>query len=83
MVNYKEAAQILEQQKNKFLDEWVDYGGVAKAYDLAIDALNKQDGIEPVGVYDNGDWDCGNCGYENPHGNIYCGNCGRLKKGVK
>lgn len=41
----KEAARILEQQKNKFLDELVDFGGVTEAYNKAIDLLNKQ---EPV-----------------------------------
>ena len=38
----KEAARILEEEKRKFLDEWVDFGGVAEAYNKAIDLLNKQ-----------------------------------------
>ena len=36
------AIKILEQQKNAFLDDWVDYGGVTKAYNLAIKALELQ-----------------------------------------
>lgn len=34
-----DAIRILTEQKNKFLDEWIDYGGVAEAYNMAINAL--------------------------------------------
>ena len=37
-----DAIKTLEQQKNAFLDDWVDYGGVTKAYNLAIKALELQ-----------------------------------------
>lgn len=42
--------------------------------------LKEQKPIQVAGVYDNGDWDCGYCGYENINTNIFCGHCGHLKK---
>ena len=35
----EEAIKILTEQKNRFLDEYVDYGRVAEAYDMAFAAL--------------------------------------------
>ena len=38
----EEAIRILNEQKNKFMDEWVDFGGVNEAYNMAIKALTKK-----------------------------------------
>jgi len=55
MTNQK-AAQILNGQRNKFMDEWVDLG-------IAIALLKEQEAVEPYMDYDGHDvWRCGNCG---------------------
>ena len=38
----EEAINILNRQRNDFLEKYVDYGGVNEAYDLAIKALTKK-----------------------------------------
>lgn len=38
-----QAIKILTQQKNEFLDTYIDYADVAKAYDMAIELLKKED----------------------------------------
>ena len=38
----EEAIKKLQKQKAKYLDEWVDYSGVAEAYDMAIEALSAE-----------------------------------------
>ena len=45
MIN-QEAIRILEEQRNKFMDEWVDFGGVNEAYNMAIDLLKDHDETE-------------------------------------
>lgn len=35
----EEAIKKLQKQKAEYLDEWVDFSGVAEAYDMAIEAL--------------------------------------------
>ena len=37
----QEAARILNEQRNKFMDEWVDFGCVNEAYNMAIFLLEK------------------------------------------
>jgi len=37
----QEAIRILNEQRNKFMDEWVDFGGVNEAYNMAISLLEK------------------------------------------
>ena len=37
----QDAARILDEQRNKFMDEWIDYGGVNEAYNMAISLLEK------------------------------------------
>lgn len=37
-----QAIKILTQQKNEFLDTYIDYAGVAEAYDMAIELLKKE-----------------------------------------
>ena len=43
----QEAVRILNEQRNKFMDEWVDFGGVNEAYNIAIQALKEQEAVEP------------------------------------
>jgi len=38
-----QAIKILTQQKNEFLDTYIDYAGVANAYDMAIELLKRED----------------------------------------
>lgn len=35
----EEAIRKLQEQKAEYLDNWVDFSGVAEAYDMAIEAL--------------------------------------------
>lgn len=35
----EEAIRKLQKQKAEYLEEWVDFSGVAEAYDMAIEAL--------------------------------------------
>lgn len=37
----EEAIKKLQKQKDRYLEEWVDYGGVAEAFDMAIKALEE------------------------------------------
>ena len=37
----EEAIRKLQKQKAEYLEEWVDYSGIAEAYDMAIEALNQ------------------------------------------
>lgn len=39
----QEAIRILDEQRNKFMDEWVDFGGVNEAYNMAIQALKEHE----------------------------------------
>lgn len=38
----KEAIEKLQEQKARYLEEWVDYSGVSEAYDMAIEALQAE-----------------------------------------
>ena len=50
----EEAIRKLQKQKLEYLEEWVDFSGVAEAYDMAIKALNqtKQIGCTGCEHYD-------------------------------
>ena len=37
----EEAIRKLQKQKAEYLEEWVDFSGVAEAYDMAIEALTQ------------------------------------------
>jgi len=81
----QEAIRILNEQRNKFMDEWVDFGGVNEAYDMAIALLKEQEPIKPKSKVRHGEngqiqhW-CGNC-MAMLHGKPkYCSNCGRQVK---
>lgn len=39
----EEAIRILEEQRNRFMDEYVDFGGVNESYNKAIDLLKEQE----------------------------------------
>ena len=49
----KEAIKILDNQRNKFMDEWVDYGGVNEAYNMAIQALEEKDAMRCLNCKQN------------------------------
>lgn len=50
----EEAIKKLQRQKAEYLDEWVDFSGIAEAYDMAIQALESTDcGKCEYLVYDN------------------------------
>jgi len=75
----EEAIRKLTQLKNKYLDEYVDYDNTASAYDLAIEALEKQIPKKPelVPVKENTKhtWKCPTCGgYEIFN---FCQHCGQ------
>ena len=39
----EEAVRILDEQRNKFMYEWIDFGNVNEAYNMAIQALEEKD----------------------------------------
>lgn len=49
----QEAIQILNEQRNKFMDEWVDFGGVNEAYNMAIQALEEKDCVRCINCRNN------------------------------
>ena len=76
------AIGILENEKARFLDENVDYGNVANAYDMAIDCLKAE--AKPVKIvavkakldYDSLHYECPVCnGYVDAH-DKFCRHCG-------
>ena len=80
-----EAIRILDEQRNKFMDEYVDYGGVNEAYNMAIQALKEQEAVKPVFEVKNpnvvGQFHCGNC--HHAFGLLhykFCPECGRKVK---
>ena len=80
----EEAARILEQQKNKFLDEWVDFGGVTEVYKKAIALLNIQEATEWIQISPAKIYECKQCGQQIMTNDIssykYCHGCGRKVK---
>ena len=52
----------------------------AVAFDTAINALEKQDAIEPIRPKDSGMMFCGKCKYPVGKHNNYCSQCGRKVK---
>lgn len=44
----EEAIRKLQEQKAEYLDNWVDYSGVAEAYDMAIEALRREISRNPI-----------------------------------
>ena len=61
----QEAIRILNEQRNKFMDEWVDFCGVNESYNMAIQALKEQEAVEPIPPNDESDlWRCGNCNHQ-------------------
>lgn len=56
----QEAVQILNEQRNRFMDEYVDFGGVNEAFSKAIYSLQRQE-PKTMTEYDDG-WDCPSCG---------------------
>ena len=76
----KEAAQILEREKHRFLNDHVDYVCDSEAYSMAINLLNKQG--EPQMVIDISDVTksgiyakCPNCNRVVNFAQRYCHNC--------
>lgn len=50
----EEAIMKLQKQKAEYLEEWVDFSGVAEAYDMAIKALTQP---EIIRCKDCKNWD--------------------------
>lgn len=75
------ACKIIKAQKNAFLDEYIDCGGYAEAYDIAIEAIKNLAPIKPksrklefVNTTINPDKTVDKeVSYMT---NYYCGNCG-------
>lgn len=47
-MNREEAIRKLQKQKAEYLEEWVDFSGVAEAYDMAIEALRQPEPSIPL-----------------------------------
>lgn len=43
----EEAIRILKEQRNRFMDEYVDFGGVNEAFSKAIALLKEQEAVSP------------------------------------
>lgn len=77
------AIDILTEQKNRFLDEWVDFGNVVDAYDLALECMKAV--AKPVkarieiSVSDNRGWHyvCWKCFGQIDIQDCFCRHCGR------
>ena len=41
-MDFNVAAKIMEREKNRFLDENLDYGNVAEAYKIAIESIQRR-----------------------------------------
>ena len=76
--NIAKAALTLLKEQQKIINALES--DLKETLEELADKEKAQEPITPAGVYYNRDWDCGYCGYENPHENIYCGCCGHLKK---
>lgn len=83
------AITIMERQKNVFLEEYVDFGTVAEAYDMAIEALAQE---RKTGKWIEDDDEiisghCSVCGWSailyetDVVGMPYCPNCGADMRG--
>lgn len=77
----QEAIRILDEQRNKFMDEWVDFGGVNEAYNIAIQALKEQEAVEPTLIREGrnknyNDYVCPRCDNEVVYEQNYCSECG-------
>ena len=78
----QEAALILNEQRNKFMDEWVDFGGVNEAYNMAIALLKEREPKTPIvkeNVYGMKFYYCPTCNkafYQNTNFN-FCDKCGQ------
>lgn len=42
------AIRIIEREKKRFLDNYIDFSGTGRAYDLAIEALKQQVELEQL-----------------------------------
>lgn len=86
----QEAIRILNEQRNKFMDEWVDYCGINEAYNMAIQALKEQEAVRPeiseTATYHNGItsfhriYSCGSCNEKISGDASFCQNCGKAVK---
>ena len=47
----QEAVRILDEQRRRFMDEYVDFGGVNEAYNMAIDLLKKKEPQKVINRY--------------------------------
>lgn len=82
----EEAIKKLQKQKAEYLKEWVDFSGVAEAYDMAIEALSEQ----KTGVWVKSDilpngWHCSHCDApvmtDDISEMLFCPNCGSYNGG--
>ena len=75
------AYKIIEEQKNTFLDKYIDFGGYAEAYDIALEAVKNLAPIKPkektIIIDDIGTNEYG-YSVKDTYSvtNYYCGNCG-------
>lgn len=83
----QEVIRILDEQRNKFMDEWVDFGGVNEAYNMAIKALKEQEAVgpksHPAKAWTRAKtlWFCGACGARiSKRKTKYCQECGTVVK---
>lgn len=73
----QEAIRILDEQRNKFMDERIDFGGVNEAYNIAIQAIKEKSEEQKT----SGEWKfvCHNPSYSpldnSPYALYRCTNC--------
>ncbi len=71
----EEAIKKLTRLKNEFLEEYLDFDGTVSAYDLAIEALEKQIPKKVIKYNYTTDVCCPYCGEVVLYS--YCRNCGQ------
>lgn len=68
----QQAMKLLEEQKNGFLDEFIDYSGIVEAYNMGIRALETTTRkIEFDSIH------CAACGRRLKYDAKFCDQCGR------
>lgn len=81
-MTYEEAIRKIDSQKLQFLEDYVDYSGISEAYDMAIEALEKQIPKKPIITRNEHStriigYGCPACHKDVKGSDFYCWSCGQ------
>jgi len=74
------AVKIMESEKNRYLDEFIDYGNVVTAYKLAIESIQRRIAKFPIHAYMGEGvllFLCPECKALTMNGQRFCNTCGQ------